>query len=127
MGIQNATPPAKQDRQPDVPMPIGTQQAEVAHTLVKSTKTGKVMFSVKWKDEADRAAWQNVVVSPESPKAMEIFYKQMSVLGLERSFLDADDTTADDIAEAMIGGKALVTVVDEEWNGKTYRKVTWLA
>lgn len=126
MGLANVSAPVKEERQPDVPMPVGTQQAEVVHTLVKSTKTGKVMFSVKFSDDAQRTAWANLVVSPESPKAMEILGKQMNALGLEDDFLNADDTTADDIAAVMLGKKALVTVVDEEWNGKTYRKVKWI-
>lgn len=127
MGLSNATAPKRDEREPDVPMPVGTQPAEVVHSLVKSTKAGKVMFSVKYKDDADRTAWQNMVVSPESPKAMEVLRRQLGALGLTSGFLDADDTTPDDIAAAMIGAKPMVTVVDEEWNGKTYRKVTWVA
>lgn len=127
MGLSNATVPAKQEHTPDVPMPLGTQHAEVVHTLVKSTKTGKVMFSVKFKDEVGRSSWANLVVSPESPKAMSVLERQMNALGLETDFLNADDTTADDIAAVMIGKRALVTVIDEEWDGKTYRKVSWIA
>lgn len=123
MGIQTATPPSKPERQPEVPMPLGRFPAEVAHVLVKATKTGKVMFSLKWKDLQERTAWANVVVSPESPKAMEVFYSQMEALGLGRGFLDADETTPDDIAEALLGATATVSVIDEEWQGKTYRKV----
>jgi hypothetical protein len=126
MGLANATPPVKEDRKPDVPMPLGIQQAEVVHTLVKATKTGKVMFSVKFADNAERSAWANLTVSPESPKAMEILGRQLNALGLEDDFLNADDTTPDDIAAVMLGKKALVTVVDEEYNGKTYRKIKWI-
>lgn len=126
MALGNMKAPEKTDRKPDVPMPLGTQDAEVVHTLVKATKTGKVMFSVKFADVAERTAWANLVVSPESPKAMEILSKQLAALGLEDDFLNAEDTTPDDIAAVMLGKKALVTVVDEEWNGKTYRKVKWI-
>lgn len=127
MGLSNVSAPQKDARTPDVPMPLGTQQAEVVHTLVKSTKTGKVMFSVKFKDDADRTSWANLVVSPESPKAMEVLGKQLNALGLDDEFLNDEDTDANDIAAVMLGKKALVTVIDEEWNGKTYRKVSWIA
>lgn len=126
MGIQTATPP-KKEYPAEEPMPVGTFDAKVVHALVKATKTGKVMFSVKWADVASRVAWQNITVSPESPKAMDFFYKQMQEgFSLGRTFLDDDTTEPNDIAEAMIGAEATVTVVDEEYNGKTYRKVKWV-
>lgn len=126
MGLSNATVPKKEFPQ-QAPLPVGTSKAKVAHTIVKSTKTGKVMFSVKFVDDADRYAWANLVVSPESPKAMDVLSRQMGALGLTESFLNDDDTTTEEIAEAMIGAEALVTVADEEWNGNTYRKVVWIA
>jgi hypothetical protein len=126
MGIQNAAPP-KTEYAPDVPMPIGQFPATVAFAMVKATKTGKVMFSVKWKDAQERSAWQNIVVSPESPKAMEIFYRLMEAMGLTKGFLDADDTEPSEIAEAMVGATSTVTVEAEEWNGKTSHKVTWIS
>lgn len=126
MGIKTAQAP-KKDYPAEEPMPVGTYDAKIVHAMVKATKAGKVMFSVKWADVASRVAWQNIVVSPESEKAMEIFYRHMEIMGLTSAFLDADDTEPSDIAEAMIGAEAKVTVVDEEWQGKTYRKVTWLA
>lgn len=126
MGIKTATPP-KKEFPAEEPMPVGTFDAKVVHALVKATKAGKVMFSVKWADVASRVAWQNIVVSPESEKAMDVFYRQMEAMGLTSGFLDADDTEPGDIAAAMVGAEATVTVVDEEWNGKTYRKVSWIS
>lgn len=128
MGLANATAPAaKDERKPDVPMPLGTQQATVVHTMTKSSVKGKLGFAIKFQDEAERSSWATLWVSPESPKAMEVLSKQMAAMGLTESFLNDDKTTAEEIAEAMIGAKALVTVVDEEYNGKTYRKISWIA
>jgi hypothetical protein len=127
MGIKTAAVKTE-DREfpPDVPMPVGSYNAKVVFAMVKATKNGKVMFSVKWADVASRVAWQNIVVSPESGKAMEVFYRHMAACDLGADFLDADETTPEDIAQALLGAEAVVTVVDEEYQGKTYRKITWV-
>lgn len=117
----------KPERAPDVMMPEGTHKAKVAHVIPKTTSTGKIMFSLKWMDEFDRSAWQNIIISPESEKAMKFFYgRLMPVFGLTQAIIEADDTTPDDIANDMTGTDALVTVEHEEWNGKKGAKVRWL-
>lgn len=114
------------DFAPDVPMPEGTHKAKVVRAVPKMTSNGKHMFSLKWEDDFNRSAWQNIIISPESPKAMAFFYRQMAVFGLTQAMVEADDTTPDDIAAEMNGTEALVTVENEAYNGKTYTKVRWL-
>lgn len=111
---------------PDVAMPEGTHKAKVARVIPKMTSNGKHMFSVKWEDDFNRSAWQNIIISPESEKAMAFFYRQMTVFGLTQAIIEAEDTTPDDIANDMTGAEALVTVEHEDYNGKKYTKVRWL-
>jgi hypothetical protein len=120
--------PAKPSKHaPDVMMPEGAQKATVARVLPKMTSTGKHMFSVKWEDEFKRSAWQNIVISPESEKAMKFFYDRlMPVFGLTQAIIEADDTTPDDIANDMSGCTALITVEHTEYNGTTRASVRWI-
>ena len=124
----NLKPPApKNERPADVPMELGTVEATAAFAMAKMTKTNKVMFSVKFADADGKVAWANIVAPNEtsSPKHSKMFYGTMEKLGLTKTYLD-DAESADEVAEALVGAKALVTVTDEEWSGKTYRKVTWI-
>jgi hypothetical protein len=112
---------------PDVPMPEGTHKAKSVRVLPKMTSTGKHMFSVKWEDDFNRSAWQNIIISPESQKAMTFLYTRvMPVFGLTQAIIEAEDTTPDDIANDMTGAEALVTVEHEDYNGKRYTKVRWI-
>lgn len=117
----------KKEFAPDVPMPEGTHKAKAVRVIAKQTSTGKLMFSVKWEDDFQRSAWQNIVVSPESEKAMKFFYSRlMPVFGLTQAIIEADDTSEEDIVNDMTGCEALVTVEHEEWNGKKSPKVRWI-
>ena len=119
--------PKSNTRAPDVMMPEGSHKATVAHVIPKQTSTGKLMFSLKWEDEFKRTAWQNIIVSPESVKAMNFFYTRlMPVFGLTQAIIEAEDTTEDDICNDMLWTSALVTVELEEWNGKRSPKVRWI-
>jgi hypothetical protein len=112
---------------PDVMMPEGAAKATVVRVLPKMTSTGKHMFSVKWEDEFKRSAWQNIVISPESEKAMNFFYSRlMPVFGLTQAIIEAADTTPDDIANDMTGCTALVTVEHSEYNGSKRAGVRWI-
>lgn len=112
---------------PDVPMPEGAHKATVVRAIPKQTQTGKLMFSLKWEDEFKRSAWQNIVVSPESEKAMKFFYgRLMPVFGLTQAIIEAEDTTPEDIANDMSGAEAVVTVEHTEWNGEKRPSVRWI-
>jgi hypothetical protein len=121
-------PPAPASKHaPDVMMLEGAQKATVVRALPKMTQTGKLMFSLKWEDEFKRSAWQNIVISPESEKAMKFFYgRLMPVFGLTQAIIEADDTTHEDIANDMTGCTALITVEHSEYNGTTRASVRWI-
>lgn len=127
-GAPSAPAPTKGSKfAPDVPMPEGTHKAKAVKVINKRTSNGKVMFSVKWEDDFQRSAWQNIIVSPESEKAMSFLYTRvMPVFGLTQAIIEAEDTTEDDIVNDMTGTEALVTVEHEDYNGKKYTKVRWL-
>lgn len=115
------------DYPPDVPMPVGTHRAKVVFAMHKPSKTGKLGWTVKFQDGEGRVAWWAQYVSPESEKAMEIFYKNMEILSLGPNFLNDESTTPDEVAEAMLGSEALVSVVVEAWEGREFRKIKRIA
>lgn len=97
-------------------LPDGTHKARIKLVKVGATRNNKVRFSVLWVDQTERSAWQNIVVSPESEKAMAVFYRQMGAIGVPEDLINDDATTPQDIAETMTGHEAIVTVeTDPQW------------
>jgi len=70
------------------PLPEGDYDLKISEASTKTTSTGKTMYSVKCQVQggayANRLVWDNLVISPESEKAMRIFFSQMRVLPRKR-------------------------------------------
>ncbi len=62
------------------PLPDGDYDVLVVEATHKMTQSGKTMFSVKAQVEGGahnkRLVWDNLVVSPDSPAALGIFFKK---------------------------------------------------
>lgn len=122
----NVKPTPKNDNAPQEKMPVGTHEATAVYVKTDMTKTGKVRFAVKFQNDAEQVAWLNIIAPDGSnPKHTRMFYSTMAKLSLGQKFLDESDS-ANEVAEAIVGAKVLATVADEEWQGNTYRKVTWI-
>jgi len=71
------------------PLPDGDYDVLVVEATHKMTQSGKTMFSVKAQVEGGahnkRLVWDNLVVSPDSPAALGIFFKKMHALGVPNS------------------------------------------
>lgn len=69
------------------PVPAGSYETKVLEASATKTKNGKDMIKVSWVIEggphAGRRLWSNLVVSPESPKAMAILIRQLTTLGVK--------------------------------------------
>lgn len=123
MGLTN-TKPAKKEYPIDVPMPVGTHEAKIVFSMIKADKQGQPIFVLKFADVASRTAWANLYTSP---KALPYTEKKLAtLLGESADVLEDDATTADDIAALLLDKTATITVVGEEYQGKTYRKVSWI-
>lgn len=110
------------------PIPAGDYNFVISQADATQTSTQKSMFKVRCKVEdpgphQNRLVFYNFVVSPESPKALSIFFRQMNVLGLGKEFFQAnpDDAT---IAQHLVGKRFRGTVKIGEWNGSPNNEIS---
>lgn len=106
----------------------------IVEAEAKKTASGdKDMIKYKAKIESGpyvgRPVWGNFTVSPESPGAMRILFAHWAVLGIDGTFFQANpQATVHQIAQAMIGRKATVTLGVRQWNGQDREEVqAWKA
>lgn len=102
------------------PLPDGDYDVVVTEATAKTTQSGKKMFSIKAQVEGGahnkRLLWDNLVVSPESPGAMGIFFKKMFALGIARDFFIQSPSDAQ-IEQALNGRRFRAQVGTRTWNG----------
>lgn len=96
------------------PLPAGPYEVEVESAEYKPTSTGKDMFMLTFKvtqgAHAGRKVWNNIVISPESPTALGIAFRDLATLGVSAEFL-ATEPDHSAICAKMIGATATATVV----------------
>ena len=101
-------------------LPVADYEFVITETKYKPTSTGKDMFTIKAVVESgpnkNKAVWQNFVVSPESQAAMEVFFRQMNVLGLGKDFWRRNPSN-DDIIAGLKGRRFVGGVVISPYNG----------
>jgi hypothetical protein len=102
------------------PLPAGTYNAAVDRVNVKETRAGKRMFGIMFRvsdgPHKGNSIWTNLVVSPESPRALGILFQQFDALGLPATYF-AGDPTDDQIAADLEGQTATIAVKIGEWDG----------
>lgn len=113
------------------PIPAGSYDVSILEAAaVKTKKTPpkdmiKVTFVVEGGPHAGRRLWSNMVVSPESPKAMAILIRQLTSLGV-RPLLE-NNASFEQIAAALKGNLATVKVSVGEYQGKPKNEVDSIA
>ncbi len=112
------------------PLPDGSYEAKCLEAKAVKTNDGKKdMIKVTWVVEggphAGRRLWSNMVVSPESPKAMAILIRQLSALGM-RPLLD-QGASFEQIAAGLKGALSTLKVSVGEWKGKPKNDVDAIA
>ena len=111
------------------PLPAGSYEVKVLESSATKTKNGKDMFKVTFVVEggphAGRRLWSNLVISPESPKAMAIVMRQLSSLGV-RPLMEANASN-EQIAAGMKDALATVKVSVGEYQGKPKNEVDGIA
>ena len=95
----------------DAALPSGPYDVEVTKVEVKTTKTGKPMFSLMSKviagPMAGRTIFHNITVTADNPNAMRMFFLNMKAFGLDDSFFKrSPGPSAADIANALTGRRA---------------------
>ena len=80
------------------PLPDGDYELKVIEASATTTSTGKLMFKltneVQGGAHDKRRVWDQLVVSPDNPKAMNMFFMKASAMGLGTTFWDANPSPA---------------------------------
>lgn len=108
------------------PLPVGTYEVKVTKADVKSFKGGEkegwnLTFVVENGPEAGRRCFTNLVISPESAKAIAILLRQLEALGV-KAVLDAGGTLQQ-VAAAMLNQTATIDVDVRTYNEKLVNDV----
>lgn len=108
------------------PIPEGVYELKIVESVPAMSSTGKVMFKVKSEVQsgphARRLVWDNIVISPENPKSMNIFFLQMGSLGLSREYFSQQPNN-DQIASAMKDRLFRGQIGVRHWNGKDSNEI----
>lgn len=101
-------------------LPAGPYDMTVMKAEVKNSSTGKIMFVLTLEVEsgthAKRRVWTNMVISPDSPPAMGIFFRQMAALGLDRTYFSTNPSN-DAVADALTGRRCKATIAIKKYQG----------
>jgi hypothetical protein len=108
------------------PLPDGVYELKVVESEPTMSSTGKVMFKVKTEVQsgphARRLVWDNIVISPENPKSMGIFFSQMGSLGLGKEFFGQQPSN-EQIASGMKDRVFRGQVGKRTWNGQDRNEI----
>lgn len=108
------------------PLPKGDYELKVIEAKATTTQTGKKMFKltteVQGGPHANRRVWDNLVISPENPKALNMFFMKSGVLGLNREFFQSNPTDAQ-IEQALMNRSFRATVGQRTYNGNVSNEI----
>lgn len=109
------------------PIPDGTYNVVADRVNNKKTSNGKQMYAVMFKIEdgpyKGRTVWANLVISPESPNALGIFFRHMKALGLDSEYF-SNNPLPEKVANDIHGRRASITVGTRKWNNQDRNEVT---
>ena len=108
------------------PLPDGVYELKIIESNPAMSSTGKVMIKVKAEVQsgphARRLVWDNIVISPENPKSMGIFFSQMGSLGLGKEYFSQQPNN-DQIASAMRDRLFRGQIGIRQWNGQDRNEI----
>ena len=102
------------------PLPDGDYELRVVQAAATTTSTGKIMFKVTNEVQggpfANRRVWDQLVVTTDNPKAMNMFFMKAAAMGLGRTFWDANPTNPQ-VETALNGRSFRATLGKRTYNG----------
>lgn len=104
------------------PLPAQTYEMVVDSAEAATSSTQKLMFKLRLKivsgPETGRTVLNNITLTPDNPRAVFMFFKNMEQLGLPESvFKQQPKPTPDMIAGQMVGRRLLVEIDHREYMG----------
>ena len=108
------------------PLPDGDYDLLVLEATAKVAQSGKTMFAVKAQVQGGphnkRLVWDNLVVTPDSPAALGMFFRKMAALGLGREYFSSSPSNAQ--IEAALKGRAFrAQIGSRTWNGSKKNEI----
>lgn len=108
------------------PLPDGDYDLKVTEATAKVAQSGKTMFAIKAQVQngphAKRLVWDNLVVTPDSPGALGMFFRKMAGLGLNRDFFAQSPSNAQ-IEAALQGREFRAQIGSRVWNGSKKNEI----
>lgn len=109
------------------PLPDGDYDFKVLEAKATVSASGKTMFKLKNEVQGGahnkRLVWDNLVVSPENPSALGIFFSKMAALGVPREFFTNNNPSNAQI-EASINGRSFrAQVGSRTWQGNKQNEI----
>lgn len=107
-------------------LPEGDYDLVITKSEALQTKNSKTMYKVQCSVEQGphkgRTVWNNFVISPESPTALSIFFRQMNILGLDRAYWQSDPSDHQ-VAEKLKGARFRGQLVTRSYNGQESNEI----
>jgi hypothetical protein len=108
------------------PLPDGDYDLKVLEATAKVAQSGKTMFAIKAQVQGgahnNRLVWDNLVVTPDSPAALGMFFRKMGALGLNREFFGSNPSNAQ-IEQALIGRSFRGQIGSRTWQGQKKNEI----
>ena len=108
------------------PPPDGDYDLIVIEATAKVAQSGKTMFAITAQvtggAHAKRRVWDNLVVTPDSPAALGMFFRKMAALGLGREYFATAPSNA--AIEAALQNRTFrAQIGSRTWNGSKKNEI----
>jgi hypothetical protein len=108
------------------PLPEADYDMVVKSAKYKPSKTGKKMWEVVGKVEsgpyANRQVWTNLVITPDNPNALAMFFRKMGALGLTVDYFKTNPSD-EAVASALTGRRFRAHVGKRKYNGEDRNEI----
>jgi hypothetical protein len=108
------------------PLPDGDYELKVIEAQATTTQTGKLMFKVTNEVQGGahdkRRVWDQLVITADNPKAMNMFFMKANAMGLGKAFWEANPTPAQ-VEQAMQGRSFRGTLGTRTYNGNQSNEI----
>lgn len=108
------------------PLPDGDYDLKVIEAQATTTSTGKLMFKVTNEVQGGahdkRRVWDQLVVTQDNPKAMNMFFMKAGAMGLPTSYFEQNPSPAQ-IEQALLGRSFRGTLGIRTYNGNQSNEI----
>ncbi len=108
------------------PLPDGDYDLKVIEAQATTTSTGKLMFKITNEVQGGahdkRRVWDQLVVTQDNPKAMNMFFMKAGAMGLPTTYFEQNPTPAQ-IEQALIGRAFRATLGARTYNGNQSNEI----